>query len=161
MFQQFLRHLRVALLCLRRGRVPCIRLLLRLLQLRCSRLHLLREGRHRVVSNEADQFLIAARVALQAVSARRVVVLLDSFLVAVAPCIRRALSPEALREQLAPALASVRVSAPVQVSVPRVPEWAAPPAVLYHLRVKRRVHSVRAAHSVVGASNTRRQKKAR
>ena len=94
------------------------------------------------------------------VSARRVVLRGNSPVVA-APCTRRATSQlEAPREQLARASASALVSVLVLGLADHAPEWVAPP-VLFHLRVKLRVHSVQVARSVVAVSNTQRPKKGR
>ena len=109
-------------------------------------------------------FLTAVPVALPAVpvvSVRRVA-LPDSSPPAVVPCTPRATSRlGALLEQHAPALVSVLVSVPVLDLARSAPEWVAPPVVLYHLRVKLRVRSARAARSVVDVSNIRRPKKDR
>ena len=108
--------------------------------------------------------MIAVPVALLAVpvvSVRRVA-LPDSSPAAVVPCTPRATSRlGALLAQPAPALASVLVSVPVLDLARRAPEWAVPPVVLCHLRVKLRVRSARAARSVVDVSNIRRPKKDR
>jgi len=99
-------------------------------------------------------------VLLVVVSARRVVHRGNSPVVA-APCTRRATSPlEAPQEQLARASASALASVLVLGLADHAPEWVAPP-VLFHLRVKLRVHSVQVARSVVAVSNTQRPKKGR
>ncbi len=108
--------------------------------------------------------MIAAQVEVErrVASVRSRVDLQDNSRAVAAPCIQRATSQvEGPREQLAPALVLVLALVPVPVSVPRAPEWVVPPAVLYRLQARRRVHSVQVARSVVAASNTRRQKKAR
>jgi hypothetical protein len=109
----------------------------------------------------AGLFLIVAQAVLRVVVNVRRVAPQDSSPAAAVLCIRRVPRPEALQERLAPVLASVLVSVHVPVSVARAPEWVARRAVLYRLQVKLRVHSVQVARSVVAASNTRRQKKAR
>lgn len=106
------------------------------------------------------RFSIAVRV-VPAVSVHKVA-LQDNSPAAAVPCTQRALSPaEALREQLAPVLASSALvsAARVPASAVRAPEWVRPDS--FRLRAKRRVRSAQAAHSAAVVSSTKRVKKAR
>lgn len=109
----------------------------------------------------AVQFLIAVQAALLVASVHREA-LPDNSPAVAAPCIPRATSPEALPERPGPALASsaLVLAAHVPVLAAHVPEWVVRPD-SFHLRVKRRVRSARAARSVAVASNIQRPRKAR